>query len=440
MERKITTENSIDIFYYPNRHTHSFCLSLYAKAGCIYESGRDNGITHFLEHMIFRGINHNMGGEMYRKLDELGLYFNGATYKEFMQLYIVGAPKHFEEAAEILLKVFQPFAMTAAEVVLEQQRVKAEIREAEDMKSLDYFAGTFAWEGTPVKNTILGTKGNVSNFSRRRMESCRKEVFSAENIFFYVTGNVSEEDIKFLAEKTAGFRAAKAERIRDNCVPVPESFGKRLPKVHIKNSTYSMVQFSFDFVSEKYTGAELALLYDILFSGENSLIHQELSEKRGWIYSYSSALEKYTNIGRIYFSYEIGKKDMTASVSQVLASLSELLDEGGLSQRLACVLPEYVDNAYMVYDDNEGFNWQRAYECHIMGNHCASIEAGRAAFEAVTETRLLEIIKEIFRGENLVLSLKGNKNKIDAAEIEAILTRYSAGENRRKKQEKEDDL
>ena len=47
MEKKRTTENQIDIFYYPNRHTHSFCLSLYIKAGALYESDEDNGITHF---------------------------------------------------------------------------------------------------------------------------------------------------------------------------------------------------------------------------------------------------------------------------------------------------------------------------------------------------------------------------------------------------------
>ena len=62
MEKKRTTENQIDIFYYPNRHTHSFCLSLYIKAGALYESDEDNGITHFLEHILFRNINHLMEG------------------------------------------------------------------------------------------------------------------------------------------------------------------------------------------------------------------------------------------------------------------------------------------------------------------------------------------------------------------------------------------
>ena len=91
MEKKLTADNEIDIYWYPNRQTHSFCLSLYVRAGVLYESEEENGITHFLEHVLFRNINHLMNGRMYREIDKLGLYFNGVTYKEFMQLYIIGA-------------------------------------------------------------------------------------------------------------------------------------------------------------------------------------------------------------------------------------------------------------------------------------------------------------------------------------------------------------
>ena len=154
MEKKILTENQIEIYSYPNRHTHSFCLSLYVRAGALYESDSENGITHFLEHVLFRNINYRMNGDLYRRLDQLGLYFNGATYKEFIQLYVVGAPQHFEEAAEILLRAFDPLTLPSEEVRTEQQRVKAEIREAEDFKSLDYFAGALCWKNTPLKNTI----------------------------------------------------------------------------------------------------------------------------------------------------------------------------------------------------------------------------------------------------------------------------------------------
>ncbi len=415
MEKRKTTKNNTNIYHYPNPNTHSFCLSLYIKAGVLYEEDQDNGITHFWEHVVFRNINHLMGGQMYEEIDRLGLFFNGATYKEFVQIYVIGAPQHFQEAADILLRVFQPIALPAEQIRTEQQRVKAEIREAEDFKSLDYFAGTFAWKNTSLRNTILGTKGNVSGFNRKRIGAYHEDVLSAENLFFYVTGAVDEEMVETLAEKVGELPVPERGSRRENLAPMPEGFGKRNLLINVKNSKYTMVQYSFDLVTEKYTHGELALLYDILFSGENALLHQELSEKRGMIYSFSSTLEKYSNIGRLFFVYEVAMKDLYQSVEITTRQLAGLRET--VEKRLPLVLPEYTDNAYFVYDDNEGFNWQRAYETHIMNDPSRSIEETRTQFLAVTPQRLGEMAAEIFTRDNLVLSLKADKKKLDTDKL-----------------------
>ena len=416
MERQLTTKNQIDMFYYPNRQTHSFCLSLYVRAGVLYEEEEENGITHFLEHVLFRNVNHLMDGQMYREIDKLGLYFNGATYKEFMQLYIIGAPERFLQAAELLLRVFEPISLPVSELDTERQRVKSEIREAEEFKSLDYFASTFVWEETPLSRSILGTRSMLSGFSRKRLADYQRKVFSPENVFFYVTGNVSPDDLERWARRAEKIPpATESLAKRRNCAPIPRNFGQRAGRVNVKNSRYTMIQFSYDFVTAKYSSAELALLYDILFSGENSLMHQELSEKRGLIYSFSPALEKYNNIGRIYFTYEVAARDFLPALKVTAESLASIGEN--MPERLAMVLPEYTDNAYMIYDDNETFNWQRAYEGHILQDRSRSIEESRETFRAVTSERLCHMAEEIFVPDNLVLSVKGDRKKIDPEEV-----------------------
>lgn len=415
MEKKYTSANNIDMFYYPNNHTHSFCLSLYIKAGVMYEEENDNGITHFLEHMLFRNINHIMNGEMYRELDKRGLYFNGATYKEFMQLYIIGAPKHFHAAFDILSKAFSEIEVPVEVLETEAMRVRAEIREADEYKTLDYFAGTKCWEGTSLSRTITGRKGNISRFSKKKMEVYRKSLFTNDNVFFYVTGNVSEEYMEAAVKKTGVLPVGNSPLKRSNMAPVPADFGKRTKQVHIKNSKNTIVQFSFDFVREKYTYAELSVLYDILFSGENSLVHQELSEKRGMIYSYISVMEKYNNIGRLFFTYEVKAEDLYSSIEIVRDAIEKL--SYNLEDRLSMVLPEYTDNALMIYDDNEDFNWNRAYENHIMAEKTLSIEETTAGFSEITVEKIKAMAFDIFRSDNLVLCIKGNKKKIDTERI-----------------------
>lgn len=420
MEKKRITHNNIEIYHYPNENTHSFCLSLYIKAGALYEADKDNGITHFWEHAIFRNINHLMDGHMYDEIDKLGLYFNGATYKEFVQLYVIGAPKNFAAAVDILLNVFQPMTLPVDQIKTEQQRVKAEIREAEDFKSLDYFAGTHAWKDTSLRNPILGTKGNVTGFNKKRMAAYHQEMLNADNLFFYVTGCVDEKMMETFAEKVSALEVPSGGIRRENMAPQPENFGNRDLLINVKNSQYTMVQYSFDMVTTKYTYAELSLLYDILFSGENSLLHQELSEKRGMIYSFSSTLEKYSNIGRLFFVYEVAMRDLYESVEITTRELAQLGES--IEKRLELVLPEYTDNAYFIYDDNEGFNWQRAYENHIMNGKTKSLEETRAQFLKVTPERLKEIARELFTRENLCLSLKADKKKLNLEKLrESVL-------------------
>ena len=94
MEQRKVTRNGIEIFCDSGEHLHSFCLSLYLRAGSLYEGEEENGISHFLEHIVIRNINWLMDGGLYPYLDRRGLMFNACTYKEFIQFEITGAKKH----------------------------------------------------------------------------------------------------------------------------------------------------------------------------------------------------------------------------------------------------------------------------------------------------------------------------------------------------------
>ena len=86
---------------------------------------------------------------------------------------------------------------------------------------------------------------------------------------------------------------------RKNLAPVPKRFFARKPKVYVKNSKKTCVCFSVDIDASNYTLAEKNLLFDILFEGEFCKIHQELSEKKGYVYSYDPCFQHYNNIGQM---------------------------------------------------------------------------------------------------------------------------------------------
>jgi predicted Zn-dependent peptidase len=180
-----------------------------------------------------------------------------------------------------------------------------------------------------------------------------------------------------------------------------------------------MVRFSFDLDMKKVSVPETDLLYDILLSGYNSKLFIEMSEKRGLFYDTSGAVERYKNIGNFYFSFEVKEKDIYEATELVVNLLHEMkntaIPEG------ECMQAGYVDNAYMLYDDSRELNFTFAYDNHVMELGYGSLEDRRRAYADVTAEDLMRAAKEIFRKENLILTVKGNKKRIDTARLKEIL-------------------
>ncbi len=420
-EQLICTNNQVSVYQYANPHLHSFCICLYLRAGSLFETDERNGISHFFEHIVFKNINRKYGGELYRTLDRLGLEFNGCTYKEFMQFVITGAREHFCEAADIITSIFEPLTLSAEEIATERRRIKSELRESDEQRSLDYFTQQIVWEGTSLKNSIGGTFSNLDRIGKQALCQASSELLSVNNLFFYVTGSYQTEQIQYLLEKIEAYPLKETIPLRKNLAPVPHSFFHRNGQVAVKNSTYYYVRFSFDVDTSRYNEAENSLLFDIMFEGESCKIHQELSEKTGYIYSFGSQYERYDNLGNISVCYEVRPADLYRSMEQVIAVCCAM--KNSLTDELDYVKPPYVDNAELMLDDAEDFNWNRAYECHILSEEYPTMKARRAAYEAVTIERIMEMAGEIFKSDHLVVTLKAPKDKVDTERIRAICSR-----------------
>ena len=415
-EEKIKTQNGVDIFYYKNPNIHGFYISLFLRAGSMYEE--ISGITHFLEHAAIRNVGALMGGNLYSTLDRCGMDFNASTFSEMVQFYITGATTNFDRGADIISKLLSPIILTSADIRTERDRIKAEIREGDDRTSLSSFSYNIVYEGTSLARTITGTLGGVDKINRTRLEQYRRSVMTAENMFFYVTGNFTDENLRTLRENIEAYSLDHGE-MQTNIAPVCTSFGKRDGKVHLKNADFTMLRFSFDMDMSRITVAESDLLYDMLLGGYNSRLFIEMSEKRGLFYDISGSSDRYGNIGTLVFSFEVRSGSVSDAVQTVVNILRDFKKNTPLPEEM--MWADYVDNAGLLYDDPRELNFVFAYDNHIMNSGYKSIEERSAKYRAVTPERIREISNMIFRVENMTLTLKGNKKKIDVAFIENII-------------------
>ena len=419
-EVKRITKNGVAVYSYRNPGLHGFYISVFVKAGCMYEDEKYAGITHFLEHILIRNVNALYGMELYPLLDKRGLEFNASTYSEMVQFYVSGSSANFKLGAEILSKILCPVSLSAKDIDAERKRIKAEMRESDEKNSLAAFTSKTVFANTSLASSIVGNNKSLDRITGRRLEEYRKAVISRENTFFYVTGNFEDSDIDHLASLIESADISSGEK-RENIAPVPEKFGNRELKVHVKNDDFYMLRFTFDIDMSKYTVAETDLLYDLLLSGYNSKLFVEMSEKRGLFYDLNGATERYRNIGCLYFSFELKEKNIAEAVELTVDILNSVKDKSAVEKDLTKA--GYVENAYMLYDDFRELNFTFAYDNHIMDSNYASISERRTKYENITAERIAQIASDVFRTENLTLTAKGKKNKIDEEKIKELLRR-----------------
>ena len=139
-EREYIAKNGLRAYLFENEAQHGFVLSLFVRAGSIYDSEDESGISHFLEHIAIRNVHHLMGGTLYSLLDKYGLEFNASTFNEMIQFYVSGATANFSLAAGFISNLLSPLVLSTEEVSLERERIKAEIRESDDKTSLSTFS------------------------------------------------------------------------------------------------------------------------------------------------------------------------------------------------------------------------------------------------------------------------------------------------------------
>ena len=416
MEIKRESQNGITVYSYKNEALHSFYISLFVKAGSMYETADECGITHFYEHCAIRNLNKLYGDELYSMLDRSGMELGASTYSEMVQFYISGASKNFLRGARFISDLLSENTLSACEIAAERRRIKAEIRESDDKRSLNTFTSKCIFAGTSLENSILGTNASIDKIGKDKLTEFAAKNVTRENIFFYVTGNFTDSDIGGLMEMLEA-KYIPSSLAHTNSAEVPAGFGNRDSAVYVKNADFTMCRLNFDLDMSKYSMAETDLIYDMLLSGNNSRLFIELSEKRGLCYDLTGACERYSNIGELYFTFEVKKGDLYAALDAVADVLNSMKKHPDVN----AVKAGYVDNAYMLYDDSCELNFTFSYDNHVMNEGYTSIEDRKARYECVTSERIECICKEIFSTQNLTVTVKSDKRYVDTDKIKKIM-------------------
>ncbi len=417
MQEQVCAVNGLQVYSLTNPNLKGFCLSLYVRAGSLFECENESGISHLFEHIVFRNIKAKYE-KFYEQLALHGLEFQASTYKEFIRFYITGPYHGFDFAADILCHIFDEINIDSLAFEQEKKRIKAEIRESDEKTSLDFFFNKVVWGGTQAERSILGSCKVLDSLSRKKVNQFREKVLSAGNCFVYVTGNAGQDGLVILQQKLGKIHINQTPTGFTNAVCVNERFFNRDGKVHIKNDYWHYVKIGFDIDNTVFPETIADFLYSVLFEDEKALVYNYLSEDNPIVYSYSSTIEQYDNAGNLNFWFEVQESKMEEALRLVVTLLNDVKN-GRFSfdanlQSVLCYAEREADNP-------SGLNWTMAYYNHILSAQPIDYDAPLFGRYDFTKEQVIEAAKRVFTTRNMTLAVKGNKKKINAEALEKIL-------------------
>lgn len=417
MEKHYKTKNGLDIYSQDMPGYKQFCISLNIKAGILYEGDYETGITHYLEHMLFRRLGRYSENELDRELDRYGLDFSGTTYNKFLQFEMTGLIDYFKQGAEIFMNLFEPFSATKEEADKELKIIVREIFEGGDKNTTDYYCNKIAWEGTKLARTIAGEEWKLRRISTAKLAKKKEEIFSAGNMFVYVTGAIGSELENFyaMAEKAVIGRG----ELRQNVAAVPYDFMKRDIKIITRSADSDHMGLSFDFDAAKYSGVEIELLYDILFRLSTCKVYTHLKDDKGLIYDYDEYIDCYKNIGRIYFKLETEDDLVYDALAATMKMFGEIKKDITDFEYESAVLynTTYAD---IKTDNARNLNHNYSWYAHLMEYGYRSAAEEKQLYRSVTKERLQQAACEIFMPDNLCIAFKSTA-RLDVDKIRRIV-------------------
>ena len=200
-----TLDNGLTVIAELNPHVQSVAAGFFVRTGARDESMEVNGVSHFLEHMAFKGNEKHSADDVNRIFDELGARYNASTSEEVTLYYAAVLPEYLADAFEVLAGLIRP-SLRDADFQVERKVILEEIGMYEDQPSFIAYENAMKihFDGHPLGQSILGSSQSIAQLTRDQMADYHREHYRAGNITVAVAGNTDWNEILRLANQWCG--------------------------------------------------------------------------------------------------------------------------------------------------------------------------------------------------------------------------------------------
>ena len=317
----ITLPNGLRIFTNKRDDLRSATVGVWTLAGARNETAEKSGISHFIEHIVFKGSKKRTGFEIAEGMDEIGAHVNAYTTKEYTFFYTRALDYQILKAADILFDMIRNPRLDEKDIETEKGVVLEEINMCEDDPGDVVYEvnESSLFEGTTLGMQILGERETVSRLTKEDIISYMQDNYCGEKTVIGISGNFDEEEI--LAKVREYFSDMPYKGKGDAFYEVP--FNKKITLKTMQTEQTHMMM-CFDGIGIEHEDLyPLQVCMFILGTGTSSMLYQKIREELGLCYSVDSWLGRYRGGGYIAVSVSLSPESEEKAINEITAIVGD---------------------------------------------------------------------------------------------------------------------
>ncbi len=399
--------NGLRLLTAQSQSAQSFTLLILVGAGSRYESEKERGIAHFLEHMFFKGAEKFKNAkEVAQAIDGVGGDFNAFTGKEYAGYYVKVSSDQKKIAFEVLSDMLLHAKFDPEEIEKERGVILEELNMYEDMPTYkigwDFEELLFA--GHPMAYDQIGTKEVIKTVTQEDFQKYKHDLYTPENTVIIASGNISPSDAEALAEQYFQFPEQKKYR-------TPSLFAWNIPKnplfIREKKTEQAHLVIGFPSIAHddprKYAESVLAVL---LGGNMSSRMFLNIREARGLCYSISSSTDRYSDCGIFSTRAGVDITRVEEAISAIIVEYEKLRTQAPTEEEVIRAKNFLKGKITLRMEDSEEVASFLGTQSLLLGE-VETLEKYFSQIDAVTVNDIFALCQEIFAPEKRSMAMIG---------------------------------
>ncbi len=402
MVEQITLQNGVRILTEPMAGVRSASLGIWVGAGSRHESAAENGVAHFIEHMVFKGTEKRTAAQIAQEMDSIGGQVNAFTTKESTCFYVRALDTHLAQAIDILCDMFFQSAFRQEDVGTERGVILEEIGmyadNPEDLCSERLAAAVY--KGSPLARPILGKPATLKTMTGSSLRAWRDTHYRPDQVVVALAGSFSPAVVEDLKARF-GAMSPVAKR-KHKTATFQSAF--TLKKKAIEQNHLTLAFPGFPYGHEKRFA--LQLLSFVLGGGMSSRLWQEVREKRGLCYSVYSYGAGHEDTGLFGIYTALGRETEAQALNAIKSVVTELVQDGISEEELSRAREQSKASVLMGLESTQSHMSHMGRSALLTGTILTPDEI-ISAYDSVTREDVLALARTIFDPQNMALSAVG---------------------------------